>query len=153
MITRTTCRPAAAGLLLPLLLAACAGESRQPEARTAPPSAAVAQAPAVAAGSATPTPLVTGQAREEEPARVVSLTVSGGTVTGDTGRVRVPLGERVRLTVLADATDEVHVHGYDLHEETAAGTPATLEFVADQPGVFEVELEESRLLLTRLQVQ
>jgi hypothetical protein len=29
----------------------------------------------------------------------------------------------------------------------------TVEFTADLPGVFEVELEESKLPLTRLQVQ
>ncbi|MCW2607889.1 MAG: uncharacterized protein JWO60_2582, partial [Frankiales bacterium] len=83
----------------------------------------------------------------------VDLTVVGGKVTGDTGRVRIGLGDRVRLTVTADVADEVHLHGYDLHADTAAGQAASLEFVADRPGIFEVELEESRLALTRLQVQ
>ena len=152
MITRTTHR-LSAGLLLPLLLTACAGESAEPEAQAAPSAAATSAAPAEPASPAAPSPLVTGQARDEEPAEVLSLTVSRGEVTGDTGRVRVALGERVRLTVTADTTDEIHVHGYDLHQDTSTGTPVNLEFVADRPGVFEVELEESRLLLTRLQVQ
>jgi hypothetical protein len=47
----------------------------------------------------------------------------------------------------------VHVHGYDLTVDTVPGQPVTVEFTADIPGVFEVELEESKLPLTRLQVQ
>jgi hypothetical protein len=47
----------------------------------------------------------------------------------------------------------VHVHGYDLKQHTTAGQPAVVEFAAATPGVFEVELEQSRVVLTRLQVQ
>ena len=154
MITRSAARLAAAGLLLPLLLTACGGESDDVGAAAEPTSAATS---AAASPLAVPTPSSaaqpTGQAADDEDATVVSLTVAGGKVTGDTGRVPVPLGARVRLTVLADTADEVHLHGYDLHVDTTPGSPVNLEFVADRPGVFEAELEESRVLLTRLQVQ
>jgi hypothetical protein len=86
-------------------------------------------------------------------AQVVTLTVTGGKVTGATGRVHVKLGSTVRIQVTADVADEVHVHGYDLKEDTVPSEPVTIEFTANVPGVFEVELEESKLQLTRLQVQ
>ena len=79
------------------------------------------------------------------------VSVEEGEVDGG-GRVEVAQGSRVRLTVEADVTDEVHVHGYDLFAEVAPGRPATLEFLADIPGIFEVELEESQLHLLELEV-
>ena len=132
MLTSPRRSVAAACLVLPPVLGGCAGSD------TSSTTAAPAQTPS---------------GRTDDGAQEVSLTVSGGAVAGDTGRVRVELGSRVRVTVLADVADEVHVHGYDVSADTAAGRPATLELVADQPGVFEVELERARVLLTRLQVQ
>jgi heme/copper-type cytochrome/quinol oxidase subunit 2 len=85
--------------------------------------------------------------------QVIALTVTEGTVSGATGRVPVPLGSTVRVQVTADIADEVHVHGYNLMTDTVPGQPVTIEFTADIPGVFEVELEQSKLPLTRLQVQ
>jgi hypothetical protein len=86
-------------------------------------------------------------------AQVIALTVAAGTVSGESGRVVVTLGSAVRIEVTADVADEVHVHGYDLTVDTVPGQPVIVEFTADIPGVFEVELHGSELLLTRLQVQ
>jgi heme/copper-type cytochrome/quinol oxidase subunit 2 len=82
----------------------------------------------------------------------IEVTVSGGQVTGDTGRVPVPAGEHVTLVVTSDAADELHVHGYDLGADLTPGTPATVEFDATIPGVFEVELHDAGTLLLSLQV-
>jgi hypothetical protein len=46
----------------------------------------------------------------------------------------------------------VHVHGYDLTADLAAGTPAELSFTATIPGVFEVELHDAGTVLRSLQV-
>lgn len=85
-------------------------------------------------------------------AQVVGLTVARGQVTGDTGRVEVPLGTTVRLTVTSDVADEVHVHGFEATMRVSPGQASQLEFLADRPGVFEVELHHARRVLTRLQV-
>jgi heme/copper-type cytochrome/quinol oxidase subunit 2 len=84
---------------------------------------------------------------------VIALVVTAGDVSGATGRVVVELGSEVRIEVTADVVDEVHVHGYDLTVDTVPGRAVITEFTADIPGVFEVELEESKLPLTQLQVQ
>jgi sirohydrochlorin ferrochelatase len=58
--------------------------------------------------------------------------------------------------VLIEATvtgDKVHLHGYDLSADVAPGRPAVIDFTADAPGVFEVELEQAHLRLVELQVQ
>ena len=84
--------------------------------------------------------------------QTVSLTVSGGKVTGQTGRVKVALGTRLRITVTSDVADELHVHVYDLKQEISANASGSIEFVADKPGVIEVELERAKLTLTHLEI-
>ena len=92
-------------------------------------------------------------APQNDTAQVIALAVAAGNVSGETDRVDVKLGSEVLIEVTADVSDEVHVHGYDLKVDTIPGQPVTVRFTADIPGVFEVELENSGLLLTRLQVQ
>jgi heme/copper-type cytochrome/quinol oxidase subunit 2 len=84
---------------------------------------------------------------------VIEARVTGDQVDTASRRVRVSRGEKVRIQVEADHAEEVHVHGYDLKKNVAPGQPAVIEFTADAPGVFEVELEEAALKLFELQVQ
>jgi len=67
--------------------------------------------------------------------------------------VKVAVGSSVRILVSSDVDDELHVHGYEIQREVSAGQSATMEFTADQAGVFEVGTQVSNLLLLQLQVQ
>lgn len=87
------------------------------------------------------------------PGVVVEAKVTGNQVETASRRVRIDLGQKVRVQVEADRAEEVHVHGYDLKGDVAPGKPAVIDFTANVPGVFEVELEESGLKLFELQVQ
>jgi hypothetical protein len=136
--------PAAlAGLGLAAVLTGCAGTDEPVPAgsSTSSSSSSPASTSAAAAPSA---PAAAGQR--------IEVTVTGGQVTGDTGRVPVPAGEHVTLVVTSDALDELHVHGYDLTADLPPGAPATVEFDATIPGVFEVELHDAGTLLLSLQV-
>ena len=84
--------------------------------------------------------------------RTISIKVRGGKASGDIGRIVVPLGTPVVLSVSSDVADEIHVHGYDRKANIPAGTTASVVFTANTPGVFEVELENSKLQLLQLQV-
>jgi hypothetical protein len=81
----------------------------------------------------------------------IIIEISNGEVARAADRIPVELGSTVVLIVTTDVMDEVHIHGYD-HTFHAMGEAATFEFVADVPGIFEVELEQSGLLLFELQV-
>jgi len=81
----------------------------------------------------------------------IEIEVEGGEVTGP-GEVEVTQGERVRIVVKADVSDEVHVHGYDLTADVTPQEPAVIVFRADAPGVYEVELESAGLPLLELSV-
>lgn len=82
----------------------------------------------------------------------IEVEVAGGQVTGDTGRIAVPVGQPVTLSVTSDTADEIHVHGYDLAAPVTAGSPAELTIDATVPGVFEVELHDAGTVLLTLQV-
>jgi hypothetical protein len=135
-------------LLLPWL-AACG--TSDPSTVAEPPASTAASTPASAAGSA-PTAVASAVASGTAQ-QTISFTVVNKKVTGDTGRVKVKLGTRLRITVLSDTAEEIHVHAYDLMQEIGANSPGSIEFVADKPGVIEVELEREKILLTHLQVQ
>ena len=128
-------------LLLTSLAAACGGSSA-PAASSPVPSPSLASSAAPVASSVP----------SDNAQQTISLTVSGGKVTGPTGRVKVALGTRLRITVTSDVADELHVHVYDLKQEISANTSGSIEFVADKPGVIEVELERAKLTLTHLEI-
>jgi FtsP/CotA-like multicopper oxidase with cupredoxin domain len=84
---------------------------------------------------------------------LIEATVTGDKVETASRRVRIDRGQKVRIRVQADRAEEVHLHGYDLSADVAPGRPAVIDFTADAPGVFEVELEQAKLKLFELQVQ
>lgn len=77
--------------------------------------------------------------------------VRDGAVKGP-AELTIAKGEVVHAWVTADVTDEVHVHGFDLHFDVVPGERAHVEFEASAAGIYEVELEESGLLLFTLRV-
>ena len=125
---------------LAVALAACGGGDDQDQAT------ATTAGPGTTAAGSTTTEAADG-------AQTVQVTVTGTKVETAERRVKVPLDGKVRLEVTADRADEVHLHGYDRKVDIEPGQPAVLEFTADVPGVFEVELEEAGLKLVELQVQ
>ena len=115
-----------------------------PESPGTAPSIAVVEVPdAPPSAGQPPTPTESLYAAEIE--------VEEGRVEGPQ-RITVPLGERVAIEVVSDMADEVHVHGYDLTADLRPGAEVLLTFRATIPGVFEIELERSGILLTQLEV-
>lgn len=83
----------------------------------------------------------------------IQVRVRDGSVVGGVRRVSVRTGQRVVIVVNAPGRDRVHVHGYDRFAHLEPGSPARLEFAARVAGSFDVELEERRVLLVRLEVR
>jgi hypothetical protein len=82
---------------------------------------------------------------------VIEVTYRDGAVQGPTS-FTVTQGDRVRIVVDADVSDEVHLHGYDLMADVTPEDPARIDFVANAAGVFEVELEDAGELLFELEI-
>ena len=92
----------------------------------------------------------TGDASTE---REIVITIRGRTASPPTGRVEIARGSTVRITVTSDAPDELHVHGYDRTAPLSPGVPATVQFTADTPGLFEVETHTGGLVLCQLVIR
>ncbi|SFF78891.1 hypothetical protein [Blastococcus tunisiensis] len=147
MSSRSARLPAAlAGIALAATLTGCAGTDADATAASSSPSSP-------SSSSATsPAPSSSAPASASAAGQRIEVTVTGGGVSGDTGRVPVAAGEQVTLVVTSDTADEVHVHGYDLGVPLTPGQPGEITFAATIPGVFEVELHESHTVLLSLQV-
>ena len=85
-------------------------------------------------------------------ADVIEIEVEGGQVVSGPERIEAELGSTVMFVVVSDTVDHVHVHGYDVFFDVAPGSPAEIQFTADVPGIFEIELEDSHLLIVELEV-
>lgn len=133
----------AALLVGTLALTACGGDGGStptpaPSTTTAGPTPATTTS---APSSTCPAPPPAGTVT------VITATVAGGKVTTEHRQWSVKLGSQVRVSVVADVADEIHVHGYDLKKDTTPGCPTDITFTANIPGTVEVELEEAGLTL------
>lgn len=77
----------------------------------------------------------------DQPVRV-NVEFRNGEVVGGVVRADIDEGDQVVLTVRADVTDEVHLHGYDLFADVTPNQRARITFRADEVGEFEAELED-----------
>lgn len=67
--------------------------------------------------------------------------------------IKVSKGDQVRFRVRSSGAEEIHVHGYDLKQDVAAGATATMHFTADVTGIFEIEFEHSGTQIGKLVVE
>ncbi|XVQ89362.1 hypothetical protein ACQP2K_18680 [Microbispora siamensis] len=152
------------GVALLMATAACGGSDAATSAQSAAPvsteSAAPAPAESAPAAPAESVPAEPAAAAPTESAdsadsdvKEITVTVAGRKVTPPPGRIEVTKGQTVRITVTSDAADEAHLHGYDKEADLKPGTPASIEFVADQTGLFEMETHGSGLQLFQLVVR
>jgi len=100
----------------------------------------------------TPTETSAGPTTAPSGPTFVNVTVRGGEVLGGPKVYDVPFEQRVILTVTSDLADEVHLHGYDLMKEVAAGGTVKFSFVTTLSGSFEFELEDAHLRVGELSV-
>lgn len=84
---------------------------------------------------------------------VLDVTYVDGEIVGVDGRIEVELGQTVKLSIESDVAEHVHVHGYDIFVDVGPAATGELMFVANVPGVFEIEFEDSGLLVTELEVR
>lgn len=99
------------------------------------------------------TPDVAQSVEDPNAPRIISVVVTDGRLTGDTGVVEVKRNVPVRLVVITDDADTIVVEGYDLTALATAEVPVQLDFIADEPGEHRVVMRDSGLELTRLRVR
>lgn len=83
----------------------------------------------------------------------IRIQVRDGRPVNGIARPSVQQGERVVLVVSSNASDHVHVHGYDLVADVGPRRNARIVFRATVPGRFEIELEDRHVQIAELTVR
>lgn len=84
---------------------------------------------------------------------VITIVYADGKASGDTGRIKVKVGELVTLKLTSDVQTQVHIHGADIEVAATPGVEVVQEFTEQAPGIYEIELHEGGGVLTRVQAQ
>lgn len=157
-----------AAVLTTAALAACGGGSAdvqtEPATTEAPATETATTEPATTDGGTT----ADDGATEEEDGTTAGTTETTGDGGGADVAARIALvagepqggektieatsGQRVRIVVRSDQTDELHLHGYDIEKEAEPGKPAVFAFRADLEGIFELESHVSHGVIARVVV-
>lgn len=148
MVSRLALLAALVSALLALTGCGGSGESRESTETTPATTEAV---PKVTTAETTPETTPTPSPAPK--VQTITIRVAGGKPQGGIARPKVKKGASVALVIRSDTADEVHLHGYDISREVAAGGTARIPFVAKIPGRFELELENSGVVLAELTVQ
>jgi hypothetical protein len=83
---------------------------------------------------------------------LIHIAVRNARPVGGIKHAQVKQGRKVALVVTSrDTTDEVHLHGYDLHSDIDNGK-AEIDFNATIAGRFEAELEQHGVQILDLEV-
>jgi hypothetical protein len=84
--------------------------------------------------------------------KVPTIVIRNGEPVGGIKELEYDAGDQIRFEVSSDVADEVHVHGYDLMQDVAAGGTVSFDFPAEIEGIFEAELEGRREQIAEIRV-
>jgi hypothetical protein len=89
--------------------------------------------------------------KPDEP-KVPVIEIEAGQPVGGVAEIEVAKGDSIRFVVESDVDEEVHLHGYDVSQDVAAGGRVEFDVPATAEGVFEVELEHSVVPIAEISV-
>ncbi len=84
---------------------------------------------------------------------VITAALADDELVMDERRIEVAEGQSVGIIFESDTEEQIHLHGYDILSDVGPDTVAEFAFLADSPGTFEVEFEQSGRFLFEIQVQ
>jgi hypothetical protein len=83
---------------------------------------------------------------------VFELVIKNGKPLSGPVVLQVHEGEQVILNIRSDSSDELHLHGYDLHARIRPDETESLRFTANRTGRFGLELHRAHAELGALEV-
>ena len=93
-----------------------------------------------------------GSSSSDKPVSAL-ITLRDHAPVGGARRIAAHKGSSVRITVASNASEVVHVHGYNLERRASPGHPARFDFVARIAGVFDIETHATDKQIARLAVE
>jgi hypothetical protein len=111
--------------------------------------------PAFAAVPAAETPSTNGGQRVPERSvrqEVFEINIQDGRVVAGSTLLQAHEGDEITLKIVSDRSDELHLHGYDMHARIVPGETTTLVFAATRTGRFGLEMHRTHIELGTLEV-
>jgi FtsP/CotA-like multicopper oxidase with cupredoxin domain len=113
------------------------------------PLAAVAAVPASEAAATNREQPTAGRSLRRE---VFAINIQNGKAVSGSTLLKAHEGDEITLEIVSDRSDELHLHGYDLHADLAPGETTTLAFTATRTGRFGMEMHRSHTEVGALEV-
>lgn len=85
-------------------------------------------------------------------AEVPTIVIKNDEPVGGEQDLEVDKGDTLEFRVKSDADHEIHLHGYDVAKDVAAGGQATYKLTAEIDGIFEIEIEDTKTPIAELTV-
>jgi hypothetical protein len=124
------------------------GEHHEGDPPSQPDKIACAELEGAADGAA----VAGADAKAELDGAVPTIVIRDGEPVDGIEELEYSAGDEIQFRVASDVADEVHVHGYDVMKEVAAGGTVSFSIPAEIEGIFEVELEGRREQIAELRV-
>jgi hypothetical protein len=121
----------------------------KPQEASIVPLAAVAAAPASRAPSANLAQTTPQRSLRQQ---VFEINIRNGKPVSGSPLLEAHEGDEIILKIVSDRSDELHLHGYDLHADLVPGETTTLAFTATRTGYFGMEMHRSHTELGALEV-
>jgi hypothetical protein len=80
------------------------------------------------------------------------VTVVDAKPQGGIQKLTFTKGTTIKFTVKSDTADEIHFHGYDVHQDVKKGGQVTFTVPATIEGKFIVELEDHKTQIAEVEV-
>lgn len=128
--------------VLCLALVACGPTATTPETTTTDAGLPTTTAPALET--------TTTSVPESE---LLEILLEDGAPIDGVVRIEVEVGDMVEFRITSDHDDELHVHGFDHYIDLPANETVEVSFVAEAPGIFEIESHRRHRLVAELVVQ
>lgn len=145
-------RALAAAALAALVLTGCGtGDTGSPSAGETSAEASSSPSPSGAASS--PTSSEDGDSGEDDEADAIEIEIEGDRIEPNGMRVKVGVGEEVRLAVTSDRAASLHVHSSPEQTLEVDRGETLLTLTVDRPGVVDIEEHETGLVVIQLEVR
>ncbi|MGB1580525.1 MAG: hypothetical protein ACPHER_03340 [Nevskiales bacterium] len=97
-----------------------------------------------------PAPISAAEPEQTGPIRF-EISIAPDSINGPSS-LQVTEGDEVEIHFASQVADEVHLHGYDLHQHLEPGKTTVMTLTADRSGRFEMELHKSHRAIGNLEV-
>jgi len=94
-----------------------------------------------------------GDNKQSTAVAIPTVVVKNAKPAGGIEKLSFKVGDQITFRVKSGTSDEIHVHGYDIHKSVKAGGQVVFSFKGKLDGVFVVELESRGEQIAELRVK